>query len=357
MNESDYLYFRADGIMANRAGSKRAAPQPIDKMSDRRILAMRIRDCMPGDPGDSLLTRWQKVLRRDLDAAGLIHFQPDLFFADEWFCPEGSVSIAMPFYLAHPRLRRLQRDTMLQVEGGRSDQCLKLLRHEAGHAFEHAYRLSQRRDWQKIFGNPGLPYRTRNRKTHWYSRRYVHNLGEGYGQTHPFEDFAETFALCVRPGRKDWIKPYRQRPVALGKIEFVTDLIVQLGSKPPLVNDRYKCSQARNLTRTLSRHYRNCIAREGRDHPSWHDGFLRRHFSTTTSQTPTGWSATDPGPVIRAVTRATGAPAYRVRAILSLIRKRSRQKNLSPRDPGDRFQKALVRYLCGVLADRPHLSR
>ncbi len=43
------------------------------------------------------------------------------------------------------------------------------------------------------------------------SRRYVHHLGEWYAQAHPTEDFAETFAVWLKP-RSGWRKSYAEWP-------------------------------------------------------------------------------------------------------------------------------------------------
>ena len=37
-----------------------------------------------------------------------IRFRPHVWLADEWFSPDGVPGIAIPFYLAHPRLMRLE---------------------------------------------------------------------------------------------------------------------------------------------------------------------------------------------------------------------------------------------------------
>ena len=60
--------------------------------------------------------------------------------------------VAIPFYLAHPRLERLERAYMLEVEGGTPEWCMRILRHEAGHAIDNAYKLRQRRRRQQVFG-------------------------------------------------------------------------------------------------------------------------------------------------------------------------------------------------------------
>src|SRR5688500_17742391 len=79
-------------------------------------------------------------LESELSARGL-SFRPHYWISDEWFCPDGVPGIAIPFYLTHPRLMRLEHAQMLEVEGGTQEWCLRILRHEAGHAIENAYRL------------------------------------------------------------------------------------------------------------------------------------------------------------------------------------------------------------------------
>ena len=67
---------------------------------------------------------------------------PHAWLSDEWFSPDNTPGIAIPFYLAHPRLMRLERRQILEVEGGTASECLRILRHETGHVVQHAYRLS-----------------------------------------------------------------------------------------------------------------------------------------------------------------------------------------------------------------------
>ena len=59
--------------------------------------------------------------------------------------PTAPPAMAVPFYLAHPRLERLERAQMLEVEGGDHEWCMRILRHEAGHVIDNAYRLRLRR--------------------------------------------------------------------------------------------------------------------------------------------------------------------------------------------------------------------
>src|SRR6516164_3299729 len=87
-------------------------------------------------------------------AARGVSLRPDAYLGDEWFSPDGVPAIAIPFYLAHPRLKALEMRQMMEVEGGTPEWCQQLLRHECGHAFDHAWRFSKRPKWRQLFGHP-----------------------------------------------------------------------------------------------------------------------------------------------------------------------------------------------------------
>ena len=95
---------------------------------------------------------------------------------------------------------------------------MRILRHEAGHAIDNAYRLRRRRRWREVFGPASRPYPARYRARAG-SRRYVHHLGEWYAQAHPTEDFAETFAVWLTP-KSAWRRNYAGWP-ALHKLQAV----------------------------------------------------------------------------------------------------------------------------------------
>ena len=101
-------------------------------------------------------------LQKELNNAGLIHLKPKFYLGDEWFSPNDSIAISIPFYLAHYRLRSIEKKLMGFIEGGDDINCMKLLRHEAGHCFDNAYGLSKSSSWKKIFGSPNLKYDTEN---------------------------------------------------------------------------------------------------------------------------------------------------------------------------------------------------
>ena len=172
---------------------------------DELLLDMRLSELELKIEGSDLEERIAE-LGKELEAKGL-QFRPHFWLADEWFCPDGVPGIAIPFYLAHPRLRRLELTQMLEVEGGTREWCMTILRHEAGHAIENAYKLRQRPKRQAIFGKSSEPYPDSYAPKP-YSRSFVVHLDSWYAQSHPDEDFAETFAVWLTPD-SNWRERYR----------------------------------------------------------------------------------------------------------------------------------------------------
>ena len=125
-------------------------------------------------------------------------FRPHYWLSDEWFTPDDVPGIAIPFYLAHPRLAKLELAQMLEVEGGDPESCLMILRHEAGHAIDNAYQLRRRPTRRRLFGPPATPYPEYYTPKP-YSKSFVQHLDHWYAQSHPDEDFAETFAVWLDP--------------------------------------------------------------------------------------------------------------------------------------------------------------
>ena len=170
-------------------------------------------------------TRVETLVERlysELDQRGL-RFRPPVYLSDQWGCPDGSPLIGVPFYLADPRLERIEAEMAFTVEN--DDEAMRYLRHEAGHAFNYAFRLHEREDWQRIFGNFGRPYRERYRANP-FSRDHVRHILGWYAQKHPDEDFAETFAIWLTPGL-DWREEYAGWP-ALYKLEYVDRIMREI---------------------------------------------------------------------------------------------------------------------------------
>ncbi len=240
-----------------------------DALLDLRLCDLKVR--VEGTPLEERITK----LYDEMDARGL-RFRPHVWLSNEWFTPVDVPGFAIPFYLAHPRLTRLERTMMLEVEGGTRDSCLRILRHEAGHAIDHAYGLSRRPRWRRIFGNPGRPYPD-SYQPRPYSKRFVLHIDNWYAQSHPSEDFAETFAVWLTPGSQ-WRRRY-QGWAALRKLEYVDTLMAEIAERPALVSTRRQVDQLSRLRTTLREHYRDRQERYGSEYPDFYDRDLRRLFS------------------------------------------------------------------------------
>jgi len=169
---------------------------------------------------------------REIDRAGLASARPEYYLADEWGVPFPSRSIAIPFYLARPDLTAYHAARTGLVEGAGAADILRYLRHEFGHVVNYAYRLYDREEWAARFGPFTRPYPEEYRPRP-FSREFVRHLPGWYAQKHPDEDWAETFAVWMTPGR-DWRAEYGVWPVALGKLEYCDRVMREVAGTPPL---------------------------------------------------------------------------------------------------------------------------
>jgi hypothetical protein len=167
----------------------------------------------------------------ELSQKGLV-FHPPCHVGDEWFVPVGIPSIFVPFFLTHERLRKLERKMMLEVEGDNREWFMKLIRHETAHAYFYAFQLHKKTKWRRVFGLTSAEDTPQFYRPRPYSRSYVVHLDDWYAQSHPDEDFAETFAVWLTPGL-DWRNRY-QGWKALQKLEYVDELMRTLAGKPAL---------------------------------------------------------------------------------------------------------------------------
>jgi putative zinc-binding metallo-peptidase len=245
-----------------------------ETLSDEQLLARRLSSLRVKVEG-TWLEDCLNALHGELEERG-IRLRPYAWISSEWFCPENTPGIAIPFYLAHPRLMKLEKKMMLEVEGGTWSECMAILRHEAGHTVQHAYQLHRRRRWQQLFGPSSKRY-PRYYRPNPASRRYVQHLRRWYAQSHPAEDFAETFAVWLRP-RSNWRTRYAGWP-ALKKLEYVDELMTEIAGKRPLITTRERLDPLRELSETLGSHYRKKQAFYAFEAPKTYDRDLYRLFS------------------------------------------------------------------------------
>ena len=244
------------------------------KLDDEALLDLRFNDLgltLALSPLQPALDR----LDRELGRRGF-RFRPHVWLSVEWFCPDGVPGFAIPFYLAHPRLAALERRQMHEVEGGNARWLQRILRHETGHAIDNAWRLHRRKRYRQVFGPASRPYPTRYapRTT---SRNYVMHLGHWYAQSHPTEDFAETFAVWLAPNSK-WRVDYDGWH-ALRKLRYVDELMAEIRDGAPPVRNRKRIEPLETNSGTLREHYAEKLASSDRDETSRYDVRLRRVFA------------------------------------------------------------------------------
>src|SRR5262245_53376721 len=148
----------SQGSRKGKRTSRRVARrQPAwTRLTDDELLTLRFSD-LKLSLSNALLKACIARLNAELAHRGL-KFRPHFWLAEEWFSPDGIPGIAIPFYMAHPRLMQLERKLMGEVEGGNENWLMRILRHEAGHAIDTAYRLRRRKDWRTIFGKASRRY-------------------------------------------------------------------------------------------------------------------------------------------------------------------------------------------------------
>jgi hypothetical protein len=248
-----------------------------------------------------------------------IGLRPHVWLADEWFSPDGVPGIAIPFYLAHPRLERLERRMTREVEGGTPESLLRILRHEAGHCVDTAWRLRRRRRFRETFGPASKRYPVAYHARPG-SRRYVQHLGAWYAQAHPTEDFAETFAVWLRPGAR-WRAAYAGWP-ALAKLELVDAMMAEVRDSGPRVRSRAHVEPIDDCRRTLAEHYRRKLAQRATRRPWRLDVLLRRVFSAVASRRRATRAATllraERVRLVAALMREPGLDRYSARQLLSM---------------------------------------
>jgi hypothetical protein len=193
----------------------------------QEILNRPIRDLglkIEGSPLQPLIQQ----LYCELEKKGLLKFHPLCYLSDEWGCPSGEPVIGIPFYLANADLGYLEKQTN-DLEDAR--EIMMYLRHEAGHAFNYAYKLHRTPEWKQLFGPFRRPYHDNYRPIP-FSRNFVRHLAGWYAQKHPDEDFAETFAVWLTP-RSAWRKRYRGWG-AMAKLRYMNRIARKLGNVDPV---------------------------------------------------------------------------------------------------------------------------
>ena len=284
---------------------------------------------------------------RELEKAGIKRVRPRFYLSTEWGVPEGTVAIAIPFYLARPDLTALHAERAGYIEGSGRADVLRYLRHEMGHVVNYAYELFARPDWVEAFGPITAPYREDYRPEP-FSRRFVRHLPGWYAQKHPDEDWAETFAVWMTPGL-DWRAEYADWPAALAKLHLCDRLMAEVANLDPMVTSDELDEDVSDLSHSLDEHYRDHESAEV-PIPSGLDGMLRSIFEDLGHPecAPPDVPRRSASELIRrleptlamAVFRWTGCFPERVRSLLRHLARRAEE--LAQVYPADREAEAVA---------------
>jgi hypothetical protein len=214
-----------------------------------------------------------KKLWAELEAAG-IRVKFKVYLSNEWSCPDGVPVIGIPFYLADKRLSKIEDEIMEGVEAETEEQILGYLRHEAGHAFNYAYKLYETEAWHELFGPYSRPYRE-DYTPNPFSRNFVRHIPGWYAQKHPDEDFAESFAVWLDP-ESNWREAYRDWG-CYKKLLYVDRTVKELGPKEPLVTGADYDFSTEEMPYSVEEHYKRTVPALT-DVPAHFDGDLKEIF-------------------------------------------------------------------------------
>ena len=258
-------------------GRRRLPPAEWAEWSDERLLDLRLSDLdlrIEGSGLEPLIDELRARAPRSRDC----RFRPHFWLSDEWFCPDGVPGIAIPFYLAHPRLSRLEQSQMLEVEGGTPEWCLRILRHEVGHAIENAYRLRSAAAGSELFGlslTEALP-------------RALHPqaLQQELRPSPRLLVRAEPSRRGLRRDLRGLAHPRFRLGAALPGLDGAAEARVRgrahEGDRPasrPWSPRRERVEPLSSLRKTLREHYERRRGRYGVDEPDFYDRDLQRLFS------------------------------------------------------------------------------
>ncbi|MCP4650832.1 MAG: hypothetical protein GY853_12250 [PVC group bacterium] len=305
----------------------------LSKITEEELLDLRVRD-LPLSITGTWLQECVTHIYSELEAKGIL-FKPECYLADEWLTPDGEPVVGVPFFLAHPALMKLEKKFMLDVEGGTKHWCMKLLRHETGHAINYAYKLHKKKKWRKIFGPFSQEYAD-TYKYRPYSKSFVRHLEDYYAQYHPDEDFAETFAVWLTP-HHNWRAKYKGWK-ALAKLQYVEELMQKIKQEEPMHKKGKKCWQAACLKITLKNYYKKKRRFCAEDFPDFHDINLKRIFNEKNDENKkclpaSKLIAAHRKNIISSVYVWTGEKKYMINDVLKTLMTRCKELDLVMVDP------------------------
>src|SRR3954447_19236416 len=126
--------------------------EPMHRKRARPISELGL--SIAGSALEPILAEFDSELKR----VGITKLRPRFYLSTEWGVCEGTIAIAIPFYLATPELKALQAERVGHVEGTSPAELLRYFRHEMGHVVNYAYKLFETDEWTETFGRMDAPY-------------------------------------------------------------------------------------------------------------------------------------------------------------------------------------------------------
>lgn len=343
-------------LVRGQSMNKPAAHIDIAALSEDQLLKTRICD-LPLKIEGTWLEDCVNQLYRELEEKGIL-FRPSCYLADEWLTPDKEPIVGIPFFLADYALTRLEKKMMLEAEGSDKEWCMRLLRHETGHAINYAYGFYKRKSWHETFGSFNEDYEATYRFRP-YSKNFVHHLENHYAQYHPDEDFAETFAVWLTPGF-DWRKAY-EGWAALEKLDYVDSLMVKTKGAAPRVKRGDKYWQFDKMRVTLGGFYRKKHKDYADQFPDFHDNNLKRifHFNADGDDEVPALSLfrSYRSDIVKSVAFWSGERRFIVDELFKKLRARCRELKLTYRKDDSRVLSALCVYVTTVVVNYVHTGR
>ena len=244
-----------------------------ETLADEQLLSLRFCD-LKLTMEDTDLDGAIEKLYGELATRG-IRFRPHCWLSQEWFSPDGIPGIAIPFYLAHPRLSGSSGASCARSRAATAAGCCGSCGTRRVTRSTPPIGCGAAAAGAKCSDRP----RCRTRIPTGRGRAAAASCstsGAWYAQAHPTEDFAETFAVWLKP-RSAWRREYSGWP-AFAKLEFIDELAAR--SARPARGDRPQPRRGhRRGDGTLREHYERKLARYRMPRRSGADELLLKVFT------------------------------------------------------------------------------
>lgn len=160
-----------------------------------------------------------------------------------------------------------------------------------------------------------------------FSRKFVIHLDTWYAQSHPDEDFAETFAVWLKP-KSNWRKKYKNWP-AIKKLEYMDELMHEIGNQSPVLKNKNRVDCQSKLDHTIKEHYEKRRDYFGLSDIKFYDFQLYKVFSKEKSDlSAEKFLRNNRSEIRRVVAKSIGTYQYVINQILDEIILRCQELSL-----------------------------